>query len=105
MYHAARPLYGRLGSRPANSGYLDSYFTAEVRLDRLPRGPRRRIHWNTDVVPAFGLDRPIVERTRLWFADDVHRPFRRSQVDTTVISRDADGYPTRWPAPDAAVAN
>ena len=81
-----------------NRGYLDTYFTAEIRSVAYLEEHDGAIHWNTNVVPAFGLDRPLVERTRLWFVDDVHQPFRRAQVDATVRHRDDHGYPTSWPA-------
>jgi hypothetical protein len=98
MYRAARPLYDDWARDWLNSGYLDTYYTTELRSIAYLEDHDGAIHWNTNVVPAFGLDRPIVERTRLWFAHDVHQPFRQSQVDATLRQRDAEGYPTRWPA-------
>jgi hypothetical protein len=97
MYQSARSLYDDWGHHRLNDGFIDTYNTTDLRSVAYLEEHDGAVHWNTDVVPAFGLERPIVERTRLWFDDDIRRPFRRRRVDATVRHTDDYGYPTRWP--------
>jgi hypothetical protein len=79
--------------------FIDTHFTGDVRSIAWLENAVSASLWRTNVVPAFGLVRPIVERTRLWFAEDAREPFRRTQVDTDT---NGPAYGTdhreRWPA-------
>ena len=97
MYQSARSLHDDWRCHRLNDGFIDTYNTSDLRSVAYLEEHDGAVHWKTDAVPAFGLERPIVERTRLWFDDDIRRPFRRRQVDATVRHTDDFGHPTRWP--------